>query len=379
MRDDGRLELAKSVPLDEVLARLGLGGLRRNGAELSGPCPICGGRDRFNISTRSRAFLCRQCSLRGGDMPGLVMGVMGVDLPKALDFLVGGADLAVDPAEVARRRKVAAEVAARADADAARYRARRIADARAIWGAALPAEGTAVRDYLARRGIGPDLLPRLPHALRFLPDHPARKQVDGAVQVIHRGPCMISAVVNPRGEVTAVHQTWLDLSQPKGRAVIRFRDVDYPSKMVLGSKKGGAIRLFGRPGRITVLAMGEGIETTLSARAALPADAGLWAGVDLGNMAGTMLRQTGTRHSGIPDMADSDSFVPPPGLSQLIFIQDGDSDPAATRARMLSGLRRAMAHFPDLRARLVHPGPGRDLNDLLRDPAAPKDAPDATE
>lgn len=369
MLDDGRLDMAKSLPLDEVIARLGIAGLRRNGAELTGPCPICGGRDRFNINTRSRAFLCRQCDLRGGDMPGLVMGVMGVALPKALEFLIGGADLSIDPAEVARRRAKAAEAAARSEATAARYRARRIAEAQAIWNSAQPGEDTPVRAYLALRGLRRDLLPRWPHALRFLPDHPARKDIGGTVRVIHRGPCMIAAVVNPRGDVTAVHQTWLDLSQAKGRARIAFGGQDYPSKMVLGSKKGGAIRLFGRPGRIATLIMGEGIETTLSALPAAPQGAGLWAGVDLGNMSGRMQPQPGTRHSGLPDMTDGDAFVPPPGLSSLVFVQDGDSDPAATRARMLSGLRRAMAHFPGLRARLVHPGAGRDLNDLLRDAA----------
>lgn len=370
MRDDGRLQEAKAVPVDTVVSMLGLANLRRNGGELTGPCPLCGGVDRFNINTRTGAFLCRKCDLRGGDAPALVMGVYGVSLPKALEFLLGKPDLALDPAEIDRRRRKAEAQAAEAEAKANRFRERQIARAREIWARALPAEDTPVRDYLARRAIGSYLLPRMPAALRFLPDHPAVKMIDRRNEVLHRGPCMIAAVHDARGDLTAVHQTWLDLSQPKGRAVITFRGEAQPSKMVIGSKKGGAIRLFGHPQRIDALVMGEGIETTLTALAAgLDPATGLWAAVDLGNMAGRMLRTPGTRHSGLPDMDDTDAFVPPPGVRRLVYIQDGDSDPEATRAKLLAGLRRAMARNPGLTAQLVHPGPGRDLNDLLRETA----------
>ena len=60
------------------------------------------------------------------------------------------------------------------------------------------------------------------------------------------------------------------------------------------------------------------------------------------------------------------SFVPPAWVRRLIFVEDGDSSPRMTRAKMLSGLRRAMAHRPGLKAQIVRAGEGIDLNDLVR-------------
>jgi hypothetical protein len=143
--------------------------------------------------------------------------------------------------------------------------------------------------------------------------------------------------------------------------------------MVRGSKKGGAIRLH-TPLDSDTLIMGEGIETTLTALAASPVEgAAYWAGVDLGNMSGRMRKVQGSRHSGVPDMADADAFVPPPWVRRLIFIQDGDSDPKATRAKLESGLRRAMARVVGLKGQIVHAGAGVDLNDVLN---APPDSPE---
>ncbi len=57
--------------------------------------------------------------------------------------------------------------------------------------------------------------------------------------------------------------------------------------------------------------------------------------------------------------------MPPAWIKRLVFVQDGDSDPKLTRAKLLSGLRRAMALRPGLTAAIVHPGEGIDMNDLL--------------
>ena len=58
----------------------------------------------------------------------------------------------------------------------------------------------------------------------------------------------------------------------------------------------------------------------------------------------------GLKFAGVPDMGDTDAFVPPQGTERLIFIQVGDSDPKLTRAKLLAGLRRAMILRPGLRA-----------------------------
>src|SRR5690606_34102049 len=117
----------------------------------------------------------------------------------------------------------------------------------------------------------------------------------------------------------------------------------------------------------SVLVMAEGIETTLSGLVAKAIETGAayWAGVDLGNMSGQRKLGKGLKYAGIPDMSDRDAFVPPEWVRRLIFIQDGDSEPRLTRAKLLSGLRRAMAMRPGLTAGIVHPGEGIDMNDLL--------------
>jgi hypothetical protein len=53
-----------------------------------------------------------------------------------------------------------------------------------------------------------------------------------------------------------------------------------------------------------------------------------------------------------------------------VFIQDGDSEPRLTRAKLLAGLRRAKANNPELRISIVHAGEGRDLNDVLMEEEA---------
>lgn len=185
---------------------------------------------------------------------------------------------------------------------------------------------------------------------------------------VHEGPALLSAVLGPDDRLSAVHRTWIDLSQPKGRPAIPhpFKPGDtVPAKKVYGAKKGGAIRLY-TPAGASALVMGEGIETTLSAlRANAVGDAAYWAGVDLGNMGGQRRMGQGLKFAGIPDMDDRDAFVPPAWVRRLIFVQDGDSEPKSTRAKLLAGLRRAMLLRPGLRGQIVHPGEGRDLNDLL--------------
>jgi hypothetical protein len=90
-----------------------------------------------------------------------------------------------------------------------------------------------------------------------------------------------------------------------------------------------------------------------------------WAGVDLGNMAGRQERVPGTRHSGLPDLDDAEAFLPPVGVTRLVYVQDGDSEPKSTRAKLEAGLRRAMVARPGLRGQIAPAPDGKDLNDVL--------------
>jgi hypothetical protein len=54
----------------EVAERLGAK-LRKGGKERMGPCPKCGGRDRFSVNPGKQIFNCRGCQT-GGDVIDLV-------------------------------------------------------------------------------------------------------------------------------------------------------------------------------------------------------------------------------------------------------------------------------------------------------------------
>lgn len=378
-QEDPRLDAARARPIAEVAAALGIEGLRPAGREQVGPCPVCGGHDRFSIAPDRGVFNCRQCG--GGDVIGLVQLVQGVDFKAALSWLEGDRAAQIDPAEAARRKAARAEAAARRDAESARRRAQAQEQARKIWAEAIPATGTPVAHYLARRGI--DLGTLLPPTLRYHPDLPYMVAGDGSggwVQV-HRGPAMVAAVQDARGRFTAVHRTWIDLSRPKGTAAIVHAGERLAAKKSWGPVKGASIRL--SPQRdCDVLVMGEGIETTLTARIAdaFPS-AAYWAGISLGNMAGRrVLRGAGMKFAGVPDLSDSNAFVPPDWVRWLVFIMDGDSEPRATRAHLLAGLRRAKARSPGLERISIVPCPvGCDLNDVLRSGGGMPDPEDGCE
>lgn len=176
---------------------------------------------------------------------------------------------------------------------------------------------------------------------------------------------MLAAVQGLDGRFTAVHRTWLDLAQPKGKLHLVHDGQVAEVKKSLGSTKGGAIRLMSPP-NAEMLIMGEGIETTFSAQIANAyPGAAYWAGVDLGNMAGRKLSGHGRKYSGLPDLRDDRAFVPPDWVRHLIFVKDGDSEPRFTESQILAGLRRAMALRPGLRAQVVRAPVGLDLNDIL--------------
>ncbi|AGT09701.1 DUF7146 domain-containing protein [Paracoccus aminophilus] len=373
MHDDHRLAEARAMAIADVIARLEIVNLVRAGGEMVGPCPNCGGRDRFGVNPQKNIFQCRKdCSPHAkGDQIALVQLALGVDFRAALDWLCGPAQGLSDAEREDRRRK--AEAARERQASiGAREREKTIKAARDIWFASKDAEGSLVRDYLCRRGIPAALLSSIPQTVRFQPDAKYVHPIPGERskwQTLHVGPAMICAVVDAGNRVTAVHRTWIDLDQAKGKLILSNPakpEETLPSKKVLGSKKGGAIRLTGQRNATTMI-MAEGVETTLSALIAerQPRQAAYWCGVDLGNMSGLRERGPGKKYAGLPDMTDSDAFAPPSWVKRLVFVQDGDSDPRLTRAQLEAGLRRAMIKNPGLKGQIVHAGAGRDLNDIL--------------
>jgi hypothetical protein len=372
---DYRIEEAKQIPVRDVLEKLRIYGLSERSGEFTGPCPACGDTghdpkkgpcDRFNVNKSSKKFLCRQCGIRGGDQIALVREVTQCSFNEALTFLCGELQLDIDPQEAERRKRVAEEKTRREQQRANRWRQERINDARLIMSRAIDGSRGVVGAYLRARGLSLD---EVPGPLKFLLDHPYVKKIGGEYVVLHRGPCMIAPIIDwQTGLVMAVHQTWVDINPPHGKAQIVYQGEEYPSKLVCGSKQGNSIPLITPEGADTLVAS-EGIENTLAAYLGRTPDlegAAFWAGVDLGNMSGKMLKVDGQKWSGLPDMnPDHPAFCPPPWVKRLIYVEDGDSNPKKTRAQMLCGLRRAQALRPGLRAELVPGIRGFDMTDVL--------------
>ena len=126
--------------------------------------------------------------------------------------------------------------------------------ARRLFAAATPIHGTLAETYLRHRCID-GLLDA--GALRYHPRCYHRPDNDGPTQT---WPAMIASVTDLGGLITGAHRTWLDPSG-LGKAPIETQ------RKAMGSLLGHAVR-FG-PAR-EVMAAGEGIETMLSLRMALP-------------------------------------------------------------------------------------------------------------
>jgi hypothetical protein len=126
--------------------------------------------------------------------------------------------------------------------------------ARRLIAMARPIRGTLVETYLRRRAIA---VAHDAGALRYHP-HCYYRPEDGAP--VQKRPAMIAAVTDLAGRITGVHRTWL---APDGSDKA---DIGTPRR-AMGDLLGHAVR-FGSTG--DVLAVGEGIETMLSLRAALP-------------------------------------------------------------------------------------------------------------
>ncbi|RWD39650.1 toprim domain-containing protein [Mesorhizobium sp.] len=156
-----------------------------------------------------------------------------------------------------------------------------------------PIIGTLVETYLRGRGI------TTLHGTGSLQFHPRcyyRPDDHGPTET---WPAMIAAVTDLDGRLTGAHRTWL-APDGTGKAPI-----DTPRR-AMGDLLGHAVR-FGVPG--SVMAAGEGIETTLSLRCAMP-DMAMAAALSAAHLAAILF---------------------PPTLHRLYVIRD--NDPAGDGAR----------------------------------------------
>jgi DNA primase len=86
---DAWIDRARRVPIEAEIKSRGIN-LKGNGSERVGPCPKCGGVDRFAINVKKQVFNCRGCDI-GGDVIRLVQHLDGSD------FLTACTRLANEP------------------------------------------------------------------------------------------------------------------------------------------------------------------------------------------------------------------------------------------------------------------------------------------
>jgi putative DNA primase/helicase len=185
-----------------------------------------------------------------------------------------------------------------------------------IWKATTPADGGPVETYLASRGLR---LP-LPPTIRF---HAKLKHPSGEIW-----PAMVALVTRGSDDMPlAIHRTFL-ARDGSGKAPVD------PQKMMLGSCRGGAVRL--APAG-NVLMVGEGIETSLAAMQAT------------GRPAWAALSTSGLRALDLPNE-----------VRDVTVLADGDdAGEAAARDAALRWKREGR------RLRIAHPPQGMDFNDML--------------
>jgi hypothetical protein len=136
--------------------RLGAKPISRNSPEHEGPCPMCGGKDRFSVNVRKQVFNCRGCGV-GGDVIDLVRHVRGLRFVEAREW-VGGESVST----AGTQRRVT---------ETGKSPGTSTADALSLWGEGRSPRGTAAEVYLRSRKLvlGDDLAG---HVLRWHPRLP---------------------------------------------------------------------------------------------------------------------------------------------------------------------------------------------------------------
>jgi predicted nucleic acid-binding Zn ribbon protein len=80
------IERAGAGRVEDEIERRGIKLVGR--VDRCGPCPQCGGKDRFSINVRKQVFLCRGCAARG-NVIALVRFLDGCDFREAVECLTG--------------------------------------------------------------------------------------------------------------------------------------------------------------------------------------------------------------------------------------------------------------------------------------------------
>jgi putative DNA primase/helicase len=290
-----------------ILAELGIDQSFLTGKR--GPCPICGGKDRFRFDDKngSGSWICNHCG-----------SGYGVHLHQKLH------DLTLGEALSDVEKLIATAPAAPVKSSSSRTDFEK---ARETWLQTAPM-GSGIMRYLERtRGISPVVIGKMRSVRQF--DRLLYLDDDG--NFCGRFTAMVGLIQSPDGKGWGVHRTYLGgggLQAP----------VPTPKKVLGSVPEGAAIRLFDHEG---VLGVAEGIETALSAMQLFGVPT--WATINFVGL---------------------EKWIPPDRVTSVVVFGDND--------RSFTGQTAAYALARKLKAKglpvsvQIPVTPGHDWNDELR-------------
>ncbi len=283
-----------------VLSAIGLDSRHLTGK--NGPCPMCGGRDRFRFDDKEGrgTWICSHCG--AGDGIALVMAHTGMDFPataKRVEELVGSVPVGrIEPERPEEDKRAAM---------------------RRLWDSGRPvAADDPAGLFLTRRvGVWP--------AVRDLRCVPNLRYAG------NNWPAMLALVRAPDGTGSTLHRTFLT---PDGRKA----PVEKPRMLMPGQTvPGHAVRLCAPAPEMGIA---EGIETALAATALFGVPC--WSGLNADGLA---------------------KWVPPDGTSSVVIF--GDCDASFTGQEAAFVLARRLA-AKSIAVRVEIPDRfGADWNDVL--------------
>jgi putative DNA primase/helicase len=256
-----------------------------------GPCPMCGGEDRFRFDNKEGrgTFICNQCG--AGDGMKLAVDFTGrpfAEVAAQIDGILGNTkpDAPPPPPLAADERRMAL---------------------RRAWAESRPVqEGDLVDTYLRNRGLGERAYPP---ALRFAP---ALRDGEGGIR-----PAML-ALVGVHGErPVSLHRTFL---APDGSGKAEMAS---PRKMMPGELPDSACVALSEWTGNGVLGIAEGIETAMAASARF--DVPCWAAISAPMLA---------------------KWTPPEGCEEVVIFADHDPTFAGHAAAYRLAQRIAVKGLP---------------------------------
>lgn len=265
--------------------------MKRVGGEWKGPCPVCGGRDRFSVNDKRGKWFCRGADIGGADVISMVQHIAGLPFKASVASITGepcpsGPARPLSEAEQAARNrqrlKMEDDRRARMEQEQAREADTKDFCAK-IWNECVPISATLAERYLYLFDLP---IPKggWPSCLGF---HPAL-QYPGKGKM----PALVARVDDVAGELTGI---WREFIGPDGRkAPVELQ------KLGLGPVAGGAVRIGGMGKHIGV---GEGVRTALGAWALIDHRYPVWSCLSTSGLIG---------------------FEVPLGVERLTIYPDGD-------------------------------------------------------